>query len=543
MLQIKRIQNKYMPYCLAFLISLLVFLGFFHVCNYGFTTGEEYWFTQNFTWNDIKQIFTQNTWPSYGIYYRPLVQSSYAIDFQLWGYNEFGYHFDTLLLYAALCGLIFILLFFLFGSWLIPSIATGFFVFYPPHAHQISLVTHRGDTIPLIFLCAICLNLIKTRNRTLRISLNTLFLLLSFFSKENTVIFIGIMLFVEFFRNDFRIKKCKFSALAEYAFYAILTLLFLWFRLVYLPQRGILEKAGINLSPFAFIKGTLVNGKFTLFTTESYVAYPFHLTASLILWTILLWKICFRHLPVKYSFLAGIPCIVLHAAGILSIFYSYVVVYCVITLLYLLYLAWPGFESAMKFLGFRSLPDQFTLKTFILGFGWILISNIVMVSKFSERLVFNASVGVAILIALLIYMILKDSRALHQKTILFAFIGLYSVFYIQAAHDRITAFSPDTYFAHMLQLVWYPALEQGEIWPGRKSDHERIKTLREYLLKYRLIDTDNRLLVKEEWLEDLAYSYLDSHKINQILYGFAAVDQRPQYLNKLWNKAGWEISD
>lgn len=84
-------------------------------------------------------------------YYRPFLLGSFAVDYQLWGLNAFGYRIINILLHAANSVLVFILLFLLFKNKELAGLASFIFCILPTHEWVVRYIVGRGDLLQTFF--------------------------------------------------------------------------------------------------------------------------------------------------------------------------------------------------------------------------------------------------------------------------------------------------------------------------------------------------------------------------------------------------------
>lgn len=100
-----------------------------------------------------------------GRYYRPVVSSSYALDYSIWGLNPFGFHLTNLIIHIISCILLFKILTLLFLRFkhrnLFSLFATLIFSVHPIHTEAVSWVSGRTDSMVTMFFFASFLSYIE----------------------------------------------------------------------------------------------------------------------------------------------------------------------------------------------------------------------------------------------------------------------------------------------------------------------------------------------------------------------------------------------
>lgn len=168
--------------------------------------------------------------------YRPLSLVAFAIETSLFGKQATVYHLFNLLYYLATCMAMFLLLrkFIFHDRPLLAFIATLIFTVHPIHTEVVANIKSRDELMSLLFLLLTLYFLLdhlsgKKKQRSVLLSL--LFFVLALLSKENGIIFIGIIPITLYF---FSSKKAKDIAVQSVPFW-IIAACYLWLRLGVLP--------------------------------------------------------------------------------------------------------------------------------------------------------------------------------------------------------------------------------------------------------------------------------------------------------------------
>ncbi|HRE41442.1 MAG TPA: tetratricopeptide repeat protein [Ignavibacteria bacterium] len=100
-----------------------------------------------------------------GKYYRPIVSTSYNIDYAIWGLNPFGFHLTNILIHLISTLILFRLLQLLFSNYknvnLVVLLGTLLFAVHPIHTEAVSWISGRTDSFVTIFFFASFLYYIK----------------------------------------------------------------------------------------------------------------------------------------------------------------------------------------------------------------------------------------------------------------------------------------------------------------------------------------------------------------------------------------------
>jgi len=108
------------------------------------------------SWNRLTEIFAHDFFfrseddLPYG-YYRPLVTTSYLIDYSLWGLQPFGYHLTNVLLHAACAALVALLAVDLGLTFGAAAGAAVLFAIHPIHTENVAWISGRTDVVAFLF--------------------------------------------------------------------------------------------------------------------------------------------------------------------------------------------------------------------------------------------------------------------------------------------------------------------------------------------------------------------------------------------------------
>lgn len=142
------------PIAIFSLITLaLYFFSFFNQ----FVWDDEQFIYRNEYVRDfaVEKIFTTNTVAGAGElsnYYRPLTTLSFAIDYQFWQLNPFGYHIVNTLLHLGSGILIYYLLLKLKFNKQLSFVTALIFLVHPLQTEAVTYVNSRGDSLYTFFL-------------------------------------------------------------------------------------------------------------------------------------------------------------------------------------------------------------------------------------------------------------------------------------------------------------------------------------------------------------------------------------------------------
>lgn len=143
--------------------------------------------------------------------YRPLTLTVFAIQWELWPDNPFPPHLFNVLLYGAICVLIFFLLKRIFaaqGIWL-PAITALLFAAHPIHTEVVANIKSLDELLCLFFLLISTVYLLKYTGskKPLHLVFALGSYLLAFFSKESAITFLAAFPLILFYATDASRKR------------------------------------------------------------------------------------------------------------------------------------------------------------------------------------------------------------------------------------------------------------------------------------------------------------------------------------------------
>lgn len=186
-----------------------------------------------------------------GKYYRPIVSSSYNIDYAIWQLNPFGYHLTNLLIHLIATLILFRLLQILFYKYKYGTLAallgTIIFAVHPIHTEAVSWVSGRTDSFVTLFFFAAFLYYLKYINfdntnkqdEPKYLALSLIFYALGLLTKEMIITFpVVIILFDWIYRQQPLSKVLK--NFKTYLYFIVLSIVYLivrYFALANVPDR------------------------------------------------------------------------------------------------------------------------------------------------------------------------------------------------------------------------------------------------------------------------------------------------------------------
>jgi tetratricopeptide (TPR) repeat protein len=186
-----------------------------------------------------------------GKYYRPIVSSSYNIDFAIWQLNPFGYHLTNLLIHLIATLILFRILQILFYRYkygvLAALLGTIIFAVHPIHTEAVSWISGRTDSFVTLFFFAAFLYYLKYINfdndgkqvEPKYLALSLIFYGLGLLTKEMIITFpVVIILFDWVYRQQTFNQVLK--NFKTYSYFIVLTIVYLivrYFALANVPDR------------------------------------------------------------------------------------------------------------------------------------------------------------------------------------------------------------------------------------------------------------------------------------------------------------------
>jgi tetratricopeptide (TPR) repeat protein len=165
-------------------------------------------------------------------HFRPILYSSWGMDYKIWGLSPFGFHLTNVIAYS-----ISVVLFYLFVLLTLETFkigardATAFlssllFAIYPMHVEPVSFIAARADLICGIFLFSAIIFHILSSRKLLFLPLTLIFFYLSLLTKEVAITFPFIVLGMDLTSR----KISKRSNLLRYGVYGGLLFTYFYYR-------------------------------------------------------------------------------------------------------------------------------------------------------------------------------------------------------------------------------------------------------------------------------------------------------------------------
>ncbi|MEO8210933.1 MAG: tetratricopeptide repeat protein [bacterium] len=148
------------PFYCYIIIIIVTYSVFYNSLSNEFVFDDESVIVNNASIRDLSNIpkfFTadEGFHKVIGRYYRPIVSTTYTIDYALYGLNPYGYHLTNVIIHIIACLLLFKILSTLFWRYkyrnLFSLLSTLIFAVHPIHTEAVSWVSGRTDSLVTLF--------------------------------------------------------------------------------------------------------------------------------------------------------------------------------------------------------------------------------------------------------------------------------------------------------------------------------------------------------------------------------------------------------
>jgi tetratricopeptide (TPR) repeat protein len=214
---------------------------------------------------NFKAVFFRNG----GYYYRPIVASSFYLDYLLWGYEASFLHLANILIHLFNSLVVFVITFKLckrYKSTLsyLPLFAALLFALHPINTEAVSWISGRYDLLATSFVLIACGLLLQKQEKTFKpfswqLITSLLFFLLGCLSKETAFFFVMGAVWVNFVQaraNSERFKTAFSKALPGTVLFSVVGVLYLYFRKIALSGHD----SGVNIVVTAAKVGAAKDG-------------------------------------------------------------------------------------------------------------------------------------------------------------------------------------------------------------------------------------------------------------------------------------------
>ncbi|MDD5310179.1 MAG: tetratricopeptide repeat protein [Candidatus Omnitrophica bacterium] len=178
----------------------------------------------------IPRLFFENVYHQdmIGKFYRPVLMTSFALDYHQWGLEPFGYHITNILIHLGNALLVFGIVRLVFRRELLAFLTAILFVLHPVQTESVTYISGRADPLAAFF-CLLALYFFITYidfdgyKKKLYFGVSVVSFLLALFSKESAAVFpLTFILYEACFRKD----GLKGKRSLKYAFYLAALLIY-----------------------------------------------------------------------------------------------------------------------------------------------------------------------------------------------------------------------------------------------------------------------------------------------------------------------------
>lgn len=204
-----------------------------------------------------------------GAYYRPVVSSSYAIDYAIWKFDPYGFHLTNVLMHVLNSLLLFALLRLMFASSQSKYkdyailIGTLLFALHPIHTEVAAWVSGRTDGLACTFFFAAFIYYLKysKENKAAFFALTLVMYALALFSKEMAITFPAVIILYDLVVNKINVKEELKNKAPIYGSLILISILF------YILRASILSTVTPRMTYFYFYDKDFAVTLFTMLQT------------------------------------------------------------------------------------------------------------------------------------------------------------------------------------------------------------------------------------------------------------------------------------
>lgn len=250
----KLIMNKLKAKYCYIIITIFSFLVFYNSLQNDFVFDDES-VVQNYMairdLSNIPKFFTaqEGFHKVIGRYYRPVVSTTYTLDYGLWNLNPFGFHLTNNIINIIASLFLFAILSKLFRKYkyglLASLISTLIFASHPVHTEAVSWISGRTDSlVTLFFFATFYFYILYTEeNENKYIVISLVFYTLGLLSKEMIVTLPLIIILFDFLWRKKTLREVV-ENWKSYSVFILLTIVYLILR--YFILKDIVERAKYN---------------------------------------------------------------------------------------------------------------------------------------------------------------------------------------------------------------------------------------------------------------------------------------------------------
>src|SRR3989344_7225577 len=228
---------------IVFFLFVAVLISYLNIFPNDFAWDDFFFIVDNIHIRSLDEIPGFFAEPSTGHLYRPLRSVFYAVTYQIWQLNVFGYHLNSFLLHFFVAILLFFITLKITDKAAFSFVAALFFAAHPVHTARITNMTAAFDAYGILFLLLsfflyILFSKNGNENKKYFYWLSVFFNLLALFSSEEAITLILILFLYDFSFNYKLNLNNAGTLLKKYMPYVIVTVFYLIIRFLVVERIG-----------------------------------------------------------------------------------------------------------------------------------------------------------------------------------------------------------------------------------------------------------------------------------------------------------------
>ncbi len=181
--------------------------------------------------------------------YRPVLSTTFFVDYGLWRRNPFGYHLHNLLLHVTDSVLVYFIVFFIVSRQPAALLSAILFSVHPLKSEAVCAIGYRADTLASLFFLSAFLSYIRLpasrgfKKACLSV-FSHVFFFLAVFSKESAVVFVALLIAYEGLIRGKKGREILRQGVGKNIGYVVITLFYV-FVYVYVFQNSTLRNISL----------------------------------------------------------------------------------------------------------------------------------------------------------------------------------------------------------------------------------------------------------------------------------------------------------
>lgn len=138
-------------------VACVAAITFGSTLSYGFVWDDHFLIGDSYfirSWSAIPKIFASHFWSGHAdwkMYYRPLINVSYLVDYHVWAMKPLGYHLTNVVAHVLVSLAVFWICSLLLHGWFASFAAALVFAVHPVHSQSVSFIAGRTDLFGTLF--------------------------------------------------------------------------------------------------------------------------------------------------------------------------------------------------------------------------------------------------------------------------------------------------------------------------------------------------------------------------------------------------------